>query len=219
MDKLNLHIIKEKVLKKDNMVILVLMGILLLVIAWPIEGNNIDETNVSGLWDRNSGIINSTKEQELQNEETMDYWETWEQELRKEDVIVDNLERRLEEILYAMDGVGQVKVMISLASSGEKIVEKDIPLDRNNILEEDSEGGSRSTNQMYSKEETIYITNSNGDKTPYVVKEMAAEVSGVTVVAEGGGNEYVENNISEVIQALFGIEGHKIKVVKMKNQE
>ena len=118
-----------------------------------------------------------------------------------------------------MEGVGQVKVMVALAPAGEKIVEKDIPLDRNNILEEDSQGGSRSTNQMYSKEETVYITKANGDKTPYVVKEMTAEIAGVTVVAQGGADPYVQNMISEVIQALFGIEEHKIKVVKMKNQE
>mgnify|MGYP006875711212 CR=1 FL=1 len=38
----------------------------------------------------------------------------------------------------------------------------------------------------------------------------------VTVVAQGGGNAVVQKNITDVIQALFGVEAHKIKVVKMK---
>ena len=138
---------------------------------------------------------------------------------QEEEYIVQALERRLEDILYVMQGVGEVKVMITLASQGEKIVEKDVPLDRSNILEEDSTGGTRSTNEMNSKEETVYSTNAQGDKVPYVIKETGVEVLGVSVVAQGGDNDIVQKNISETIQALFGIEEHKIKVVKMKYQE
>lgn len=217
MIKLNSNITKEKVLKKDNMIILILTGILLLVIAWPMEEPEKKENSVSELWDRNNGMLQET------NETTIDAKEVNEvsisQSFLDEEYIVQTLEHRLEEILYAMDGVGQVKVMITLASQGEKIVEKDIPLERSNILEEDSGGGSRSTNEMNSKEETVYSTNSQGDKIPYVVKETGVEVAGVSVVAQGGDNEAVQKNIGEVIQALFGIEEHKIKVVKMKYQE
>lgn len=217
MIKLNPNITKEKVLKKDNMIILILTGILLLVIAWPMEEPEKKENSVSELWDRNNGMLQET------NDTTIDAKEVNEvsisQSFLDEEYIVQTLEHRLEEILYAMDGVGQVKVMITLASQGEKIVEKDIPLERSNILEEDSGGGSRSTNEMNSKEETVYSTNSQGDKIPYVVKETGVEVAGVSVVAQGGDNEAVQKNIGEVIQALFGIEEHKIKVVKMKYQE
>ena len=217
MIKLNPNITKEKVLKKDNMIILILTGILLLVIAWPMEEPEKKENSVSELWDRNNGMLQET------NETTIDAKEVNEvsisQSFLDEEYIVQTLEHRLEEILYAMDGEGQVKVMITLASQGEKIVEKDIPLERSNILEEDSGGGSRSTNEMNSKEETVYSTNSQGDKIPYVVKETGVEVAGVSVVAQGGDNEAVQKNIGEVIQALFGIEEHKIKVVKMKYQE
>ena len=217
MIKLNPNITKEKVLKKDNMIILILTGILLLVIAWPMEEPEKKENSVSELWDRNNGMLQET------NETTIDAKEVNEvsisQSFLDEEYIVQTLEHRLEEILYAMDGVGQVKVMITLASQGEKIVEKDIPLERSNFLEEDSGGGSRSTNEMNSKEETVYSTNSQGDKIPYVVKETGVEVAGVSVVAQGGDNEAVQKNIGEVIQALFGIEEHKIKVVKMKYQE
>jgi stage III sporulation protein AG len=44
-------------------------------------------------------------------------------------------------------------------------------------------------------------------------------VEGVSVVAQGGGDSQIQKNITEVIQALFGIEAHKIKVVKMKQEE
>ena len=217
MIKLKQDIIKEKVLNKDNMLILILSGILLLVIAWPMEKDVEKEESVSGLWDRDSSMIMETNEiQTMQEQEVKTYVS---QNYLEEEYIVEDLEGRLEEILFSVQGVGQVKVMITLASQGEKIVEKDIPLERSNIVEEDSGGGSRNTNQMNSQEETVYSTNSQGDKVPYVIKETGVEVAGVSVVAEGGNNEVVQKNIVEVIQALFGIEEHKIKVVKMKNQE
>ena len=217
MIKLNPNVINKNILKKDNMIILILMGVLLLVIAWPMESYEEKETGVSGLWDRNGSTIQETGEKQTMDVQVKENYAS--QKYLEEEYVVDTLEKRLEEILFAMQGVGQVKVMITLASQGEKIVEKDIPLERSNIVEEDSGGGSRNTNEMNSQEETVYSTNSQGDKIPYVLKETGVEVAGVSVVAEGGGNEVVQKNIAEVIQALFGIEEHKIKVVKMKYQE
>lgn len=225
MKEFNIKKIKQYLLKRDNLVILILTGILLIVIAWPVESAASKENNMTDLWDRKSDNINYTSSQGEQSgsgrniiPETENGYVV-ESGVLQEEYIVQNLEQRLEEILGAMQGVGRVKVMVTLASSGEKIVEKDIPLERNNIVENDSTGGNRSTNEMYSQEETVYSTNSEGDKIPYVVKENSAVVEGVSVVAEGGDSALVQKNISEVIQALFGIEAHKIKVVKMKQEE
>lgn len=222
MIKLNPNIIKdnitkENIFRKDNMIILILIGILLLVIAWPVEDYEENNNSMSGLWDKNSSIVNENNENQVELMNEKDSYVS--KKLLEEEYITESLENRLEDILYAMQGVGQVKVMITLASQGEKIVEKDIPLVRNNISEEDSSGGSRNTSEMNSQEETVYSTNSQGDKIPYVIKETGAEIAGVSVVAQGGDNEVIQKNISEVIQALFGIEEHKIKVVKMKYQE
>ena len=42
-----------------------------------------------------------------------------------------------------------------------------------------------------------------------------AQVEGVTVLAQGGDSPVLKKNITEVIEALFDIEPHKIKVAKM----
>ena len=51
------------------------------------------------------------------------------------------------------------------------------------------------------------------------VNKNTPVIKGVMVVAEGGGDTAVQNNISEAIMALFDIELHKIKIVKMSMQE
>jgi len=43
-------------------------------------------------------------------------------------------------------------------------------------------------------------------------------VTGVLVLAEGGDNAVVEKNITDAVKALFGLEAHKIKVMKMQER-
>ena len=38
------------------------------------------------------------------------------------------------------------------------------------------------------------------------------------IVAEGGDDSEVRKNISESVEALFGLDAHKIKIVKMKTK-
>lgn len=217
--------IKQYLLQRNNLVIIILTGVLLLVIAWPVGGNEKEKNTVSDLWDKNSSntSIKQLKEdvfltsgEKISNKAGINFMD---EGIYQEEYIIEKLEQRLEEILASMQGVGKVKVMITLDSCGEEVVEKDIPLERSNLVENDSTGGNRSTNEMYSQEETVYMTNSAGEKIPYVVKKNSAKVAGVSVVAQGGENPLVQKNISEAIQALFGIEEHKIKVAKMKQEE
>lgn len=106
-------------------------------------------------------------------------------------------EQKLEELLSTVDGAGQVRVMLTWEGSSERQVEKD-----------------RISNAGSVEEETIYQENDSG-KYPYVVSWTNPKVTGVLVIAEGGGNTKVKAEILEAVQALFGIEPHKIKIMKM----
>ena len=119
-------------------------------------------------------------------------------------------------MLESMEGVGKVQAMVTVTSSREMIVEKDEPVSRSTVTESDGSGGSRSTNESSYEYETIFKTDSEGNKIPYVVKQIEPEIQGITVVAQGGGNALIQKNISDVLEALFHIDAHKIKVVKMK---
>lgn len=168
--------------KKEQWLIPAILGILLLILALP-----------------QSPSARSSKEIAEQDEAI---------EIVSTDEYVSDLENRLETILAQMEGVGKVQVMITLAASTEKIIEKDTDI-RN------TSSGSESENNMTteSSETSIYSNLSEGD-VPYVKQEISPVIEGVLVVAEGGGQAVVRQNITEVIQALFGIETHKIRVMK-----
>ncbi len=189
----------KKKLTKENMAILALLGILLMVIALPVKKmeNAGDET---GLSDTGSDTMKTSETEKDDGDGSY----------------TQEVENRLEALLSSMDGVGEVKVMVTLSSSVEQVVEKDVPYSMDTTKETDSAGGSRDVVNSKQEETTVYVTDQAGNKTPYISKTLEPAIEGVTVVAQGGGNAVVQKNITDVIQALFGVEAHKIKVVKMK---
>lgn len=112
--------------KKNQWIILLLIGILLIVIAIPTK----DGTKQESLFQVQDTDTSSTE-----------------------------IEKRLENMLSQMKGVGDVHVMITYQEK---------------------------------------------------------EVEGIVVVAEGGGNSVVIRNITEVVQALFDVNSHKIRVIEQK---
>ncbi len=127
----------------------------------------------------------------------------------------EELEERLELILGQVEGIGRTEVMITLKSDGQQIVEKD--LERQEGKEESqNEGNADSSSQINSNESTVYQKDSQGNEIPYVVERISPEISGVLVIAQGGGDPVIANEITEAVMALFGVEAHKIKVMKME---
>ena len=123
------------------------------------------------------------------------------------------LEERLETVLLSVDGVGNVRVMITLKNNGEKQLQSDTVRERSSTGETDSAGGSRTVQEGREEYSTVILNNGTGDG-PYVTRETAPEIEGVLVVAQGAGSSSVKTEIYEAVQALFNVPAHKIKVLK-----
>lgn len=184
--------IKEKKLKRSDWLILVLAGILILIIALPTD----------------------TKEKK-QAEEAK---ENISKENNTMEASKDEIEQKLEDILEKIDGAGDVKVMITYQDSGTQVVEKDKNTSENSLEESDSTGGVRSTKEQQLQESTVY-EDADAGNTPFVSKELLPKVEGILIVASGGDNQKVKQNISEAVLALFQVEAHRIKIVKMSGLE
>ena len=215
---------------KERILLIVLAGVLLLVIMLPTSGSGTglfgsepETVGGGGMEDgaESGGVDGLTGDLYPQGGETegANAGSSYAGSAHADSVYAQQLEMRLAETLSYMDGVGEVKVMITLRDEGTQVVEKDIPSSRSATTEVDSEGGSRSINEYESAESTIYATDRSGTQTPYVVSRIKPEIEGVVVVAQGGGDARIAANITEAIQALFGLEAHKIKVVKMTTLE
>lgn len=127
----------------------------------------------------------------------------------------ENLENQLKRILQQVEGVGMVDVAITLESTGSKTVEKDTP-DSSSSSEKSGGGESEKSENRSIQEETVYLEEADGTKTPYVIKETMPEVRGVLVIAQGADDLSIVEEIKEAAMALFHLDAHKIKVMKMK---
>lgn len=199
-----------KNIKKTDWLILGLIGAILLVIMLP-DGNGTGNTD-NFLWGKESASAGRATMTTGAGTATGVAADTTGKD--GAEAYTAYLEEKLEDVLGKMEGVGKVKVMITLSDYGESIVEKDTVDKTNSINETDSNGGCRNTFDREIQSETVRIENDSGTY-PYVGKEILPSIEGIMVVAEGGGNATVVSQISKAAMALFPIEAHKIIVVKM----
>ena len=182
----------EKLPKKNHLLILFLVGMILFVAVFPFPAS--DQSGADTVESTSAASVN-------EGSTTLGEYESY-------------LEERTADILKQVDGVGDVTVMITLKSGGQKIIEKDQSGSSQTTEEEDNEGGKRTVEESTSDKTSIYEQDSDGSSAPYVSKELSPEIEGVVVIADGGGNAVTAQNITEAVQALFGVEAHKIKIMK-----
>lgn len=197
----------EKWLKRDNLIILVLSGILLVIIALPMEKDEKKDNVI-----QNENPIETPQPTDIVEEEISEDWEKF-----SEEEYSVWLEQRLTDVLGQVAGVGEVRVMITLKSSRELVVEREESISRSSTNESDSQGGSRVISQVETGESVIFSSEGTSSE-PYVIKTLQPEIEGVLVVAEGAGNGTVNRTITAIVQALFDVEPHKVSVVRMETK-
>lgn len=126
------------------------------------------------------------------------------------------LEERIKTILAGVDGVGEVEVMVVLKSSEEKVLRVDQSSSSSVTEETEKDGTGRVTSQQQLSESTVFEGQAS---SPIVEKELMPEISGIIISADGGGSAVVKTEISEAMEALFGLPAHKIKVLKRVKKE
>lgn len=188
-------------IKKEQWLLLLLAGAVLMILAMPAgqsqEKGTLYDTGISG--------TEGGKAEEMPgNGGTATFGDN---------SYVASLEERVKEILKNVEGVGQVDVMIALKSTEEKVLQTDQSTSSSSTKEQDSSGGNREILQSDSEETTV-LTDSGEGNQPIIQKELYPEISGIVISASGGGSPQIEAEISEAMEALFGLPAHKIKVLK-----
>ena len=66
------------------------------------------------------------------------------------------------------------------------------------------------------KSSIVYEEGGSGVKKPIIVKEVYHKVKGVVVVADGGGDLTVRENLLRAVEVLLDVPVHKIQVYEGK---
>jgi stage III sporulation protein AG len=214
--------LKLRNMKKEDYIVLVLIGVLLLIISLPTDREKDAKGNISISGEENGQEGGKAAKIESGTEENTEKTEEKTGGLNKNtcydiDSYVENLEKRVEEMLSGMAGAGKVQVMITVSDTGTEILEKDTEINAADLEETDDAGGRRKNTESGQREEAVYFRDAEGNEIPYVVQRKLPEVTGVVVIAEGAGNETVKENIIGAVGVLFNLNEHRIKVIRMKS--
>lgn len=116
-----------------------------------------------------------------------------------------DLETEMENILGTMQGVGQVQVMLTLESEGEKQLAQNTEL---------SYRGDSAAPEDYSRRsETVLVDDGSGDAA-VVVQSRHPTYRGALVVCQGGGAPDVKLAVTEAVAALTALSADRITVAE-----
>ena len=197
--------------RRDNLLILVLLGVLLFIIALPVKKEDPAAADTEITEQYNAGIFTSSGQKDAGQQDVVET-QTRAVTAESPEEYTAYLEGKLKKMLESVRGLGEVEVMITLEASEERIVEKDMTAERSQTEEQDSAGGTRTVSSSNTGYQTVYQENDQG--SPFVVKTLTPKVEGVLVVAEGAGKGNMTSEITQIAQALFGVEAHKVKVLE-----
>ncbi|KKO52083.1 stage III sporulation protein AG [Paenibacillus sp. DMB20] len=131
--------------------------------------------------------------------------------------IEKEFEARTKVMLEQIVGVGAVDVMVTVESTEEIIVQRNVKDTQELSEENDANGGKRHVTS-YTRDGEIVTYESSGEQTPIITKRIKPHVRGVLVVAKGVENEVVRSLIVDAVQRGLNVPSYKISVVPRKRE-
>ncbi len=193
MDYINKNFIKK--IGRDKLILICgAVAVLIICLIWEEKNDKASDKQYA-----DSGVLNNENDS---RDKFSIYMEKY----------VREQEEKLKSILSRIDGVGEVYVMITVKTGASKdiLMEQDISYEDTD--ETDSSGGKRKKYTYSEDNQTVYVTDENGNTYPYVISEKAPKIEGVAVIAKGADSAVTRQKIINVIKALFDIEVNKISV-------
>lgn len=126
-----------------------------------------------------------------------------------------DLQTNLENILSKISGVGKVNVLITYSESSEVVPLYDETTSETSTEETDTSGGKRVTTDTNTQKQAILQEDSSGEKGIITQKTISPKIEGAVVIAEGGANAEIKEQIIQAVEAATGLATHKIQVFKM----
>ena len=106
------------------------------------------------------------------------------------EIYTERLEKRVCELIERVGGVSNVTVLVTIDTSNESIY---------------ATSGSNG--------DFVIITDPTGKENPVKVMEITANIRGIAVVCDYGGDESLKKNIINMLSSLFSIGSNRISVM------
>ena len=123
----------------------------------------------------------------------------------QETEMAQDLPSELEEILATMSGVGQVRVLLTQESDGERQLAQDTEL---------TYSGNTAAPEDYSRRsEAVLVDGASGNET-VVIKKTYPTYRGALIVCQGGDRPEIQLAVTQAVAVLTGLPADRITVAK-----
>lgn len=165
---------------KNLIIILSVVGIALIFFSTYIGGNKSENSNVK------------TKESSSESEYSQEDYK-------------NSLQENLKDTISKIQGVGNIKVMVTMESSPQKEYATEKKINTENA-----------SNKTTDKTETAYIKvkDSNGSEHAISLTEYAPKVRGVVIICDGGDQPYIKEKVTDAVVAAVGVSSSHVCVTK-----
>lgn len=127
-----------------------------------------------------------------------------------EEEYVQQLEKKVKELLRGIDGVGNLDVMLTLESGSEYVYQSET---KRSTDRTDTSG--ETTQERLDDEHTIVmVEGDNGKKQALIRTELTPKIQGIVVVCDGADQVSVQTQIIDVLTTAFGISSARVSVAK-----
>lgn len=126
-------------------------------------------------------------------------------ELPGETYSLEETEQRMAEVLGTIDGVGRVRIMLTLRAGSSLRLAEDSSLS-------DSTGG-----QTKQEKQVLTVNRGSGRQEVVVTQQLYPTYQGAVVVCEGAGSSSVRLAVVNTVSVLTGLSSDRISVVKWKS--
>ena len=118
-------------------------------------------------------------------------------------------EARMQKILSAIHGVGELEIMLTVDAGEEMLLAKDKAL---------SYSGDTAAPESYTREENfVVISGGSGGEEVVVTQSMYPVYRGALIVCDGGDDPKVRLAVTEAVSALTGLGAEKISVIRKQS--
>ena len=118
---------------------------------------------------------------------------------------LEETEKRMAEVLGTINGVGRVRIMLTLRSGSTLRLAEDSTIS-------DSTGG-----QTKQEKQVLTVNRGSGRQEVVVTQQLYPTYQGAVVVCEGAGSSTVRLAVVNAVSVLTGLSSDKISVVKWKS--
>lgn len=124
------------------------------------------------------------------------------------------LEARLTEMISAVDGAGETKVMITL-ECGTEYVYASQQKTTSAMSENSDSSGKTSRDEKRTGEENVILVDGDRGEEPLILKEITPTVAGVVVVCSGADDVNVRQRITDIVTTALGTSSNRVCVTLM----